>query len=106
MTTRIPQPGGHGYNPPPYDALIAASKHEIARRKHGIAQLRRQRRRAKRAQAAHIVRTHSRTGILGIGTAAFASSMVCFALGEMTVATELLKFALSLWLLILGLPRR
>lgn len=35
-----------------------------------MTQFRRQRRRAKRAQAALIVRTHSRTGILGIGAAA------------------------------------
>ncbi|MDW4918731.1 hypothetical protein [Streptomyces californicus] len=106
MTTRIPQPSGGDQNYPPYDALIAASEREIARRKRELKELRRQRRRARRAEAARFVHTHSRAGIFWIGTTAFSSSMVCFAVGEIQIGTDLLMFAIQVWLMVLGLPRR
>ncbi|MEV0695997.1 hypothetical protein [Streptomyces sp. NPDC050388] len=103
MTMRIPQPGGGGQNYPPYDALIEASEREIARRKRELKELRRWRRRAK---ADRFVHTHSRVSVFWIGTTAFASSMVCFAVGERQIGTDLLMFAIQVWLMVLGLPRR
>lgn len=106
MTTSIPQPSDGGQNFPPYDALIAASNREIARLKRERKELRRQRRRARRADAAQLAYTHSRASVFWIGTTAFSSSMVCFAVGETQLGTELLMFAIQVWLMILGLPRR
>ncbi|GGP77687.1 hypothetical protein GCM10010231_55890 [Streptomyces sindenensis] len=103
---RIPQPSAGGQNLPPYDALIAASEREIARRKRELKELRRQRRRARRADAAQFVHTHSRAGVFWIGTTAFTSSMVCFAVGETQMGADLLMLAVQVWLMLLGLPRR
>ncbi|MEU8949705.1 hypothetical protein [Streptomyces sp. NPDC048489] len=102
--TSIPQPGGQRDSLPVYDALIAASEREIARQKHAIKQLRRQRRRARRAEVARRARTHSRAGLFWIGNIAFASSLTCYLTGETAVAHELLQFALAAWLSALQLP--
>ncbi|MFJ8982905.1 hypothetical protein [Streptomyces sp. NPDC102282] len=106
MTMVIPQPDGGDQNLLPYDALIAATEREIARRKRDLKELRRRRRRAKRAEAARFVHAHSCVGVFWIGTTAFASAVVCFAVGETQVGTELLMFAVQVWLMVLGLPPR
>ncbi|MFF5379441.1 hypothetical protein [[Kitasatospora] papulosa] len=106
MTMRIPQPSTGGQNFPPYDALIAATECELARHKQELKELRRQRRRAKRAATARLAYAHSRVGVFWIGTTAFAAAMVCLAVGEMQVGAELFMFAIQVWLMVLGLPRR
>ncbi|MFC5170635.1 hypothetical protein [Streptomyces mutomycini] len=106
MTMMIPQPDGGDHNLLPYDALIAATEREIARRKRDLKELRRRRRRAKRAEAARFVYTHSRIGVFWIGTTAFAAATVCFAMGETQAGAELFMFAVQVWLMVLGLPRR
>ncbi|MFJ3673931.1 hypothetical protein ACIPSE_46605 [Streptomyces sp. NPDC090106] len=105
MTTRIPQPSGGSQDFPAYDLLIAASEREIARHKRELKEHRRQRRLARRAKAAQFAQTHSRAGVFWIGATAFSSSMACFASGETQIATDLLMFAIQVWLMLLGLPR-
>ncbi|MFF5039907.1 MULTISPECIES: hypothetical protein [Streptomyces] len=66
--------------------------------------LRRERRLAKRAEAAAWCRTHIRDGLLWMGNAAFAAAVVCFAAGQFAAGFQLVQFTFGIWVGAIQLP--
>ncbi|MFE5560210.1 hypothetical protein [Streptomyces sp. NPDC056544] len=108
--TSIPQPGPQGENTPAtitaLDSLIEAEKRRLLAQHGWLKQLRRDRRRAQRAEAARICRTYTRAGLFWSGAAAFSTAMVCFALGQVGIAAQLLQFTFGAWIAALQIPPR
>ncbi|WP_333773321.1 hypothetical protein [Streptomyces sp. IBSBF 3136] len=105
--TSISQFGAEGQNLPHSKALsirIKDAERDLAEQRRQLKKLRRERRLAKREEAAVWRRTHTRRGLFWIGNAAFAAAVVCFGSGLFAVGFQLAQFAFATWVAALQFP--
>ncbi|WP_326621893.1 hypothetical protein OHA57_39985 (plasmid) [Streptomyces anulatus] len=106
----IPQPGHQGENISgtlsALNLLIEAEKRMLAAQRGRVKRLRRDCRRAKRAEAARMCRTYTRAGLFWSGNVAVTAAVVCFAVGQEGAAFQLLQFAFGAWVAALQIPPR
>ncbi|MFJ8036025.1 hypothetical protein [Streptomyces sp. NPDC096032] len=105
--TSISHFGGEGQNLPHSKALgkqIRAAERDLDEQRRRVKKLRRERRLAKREEAAVWCRTHTRRALFWIGNTAFAAAVVCFGSGLFAVGFQLAQFAFATWVAALQFP--
>ncbi len=102
-TIRIPLPDSQGDSLPyqfrvTFDEMIEDAESELALQRRRVRQMRHQRRRQKRRDAARWIRNHCRAGLFCGGTAACTAGLVFVVLGQYGIAFELFKVAAAAWI--------